>query len=188
MSNSDLSRPKPPPESKGRRASFLPSGFRSRRVALAAALAAACAVGVGGGALALRGRQPVLVSLAPAPISAMQDWSPVAVKGQVAEIFGNTFIIQDSSGRALVETGPKGDGGALVAKSETVTVQGRFERGLIHAAAITHPDGRNDFVGPPDPPPHGRLLSWRGLGDFFPHLYRTPGPRELDSPASRRPS
>jgi hypothetical protein len=93
----------------------------------------------------------------------MPEWSPVAVKGQVAEIFGNKFVVQDESGRALVETGREGEGASLVAKSETVTVQGRFERGFIHAVAITHGDGRNDLVGPPNPP-HERALSWRGHG------------------------
>jgi hypothetical protein len=51
------------------------------------------------------------------------------------EIFGNEFIIQDDSGRALVDNRPERRTGKLVAKSETVTVQGRFEHGSIHAQA-----------------------------------------------------
>ena len=116
------------------------------------------AFGAGATALAKRHEErPVLVSLAPAPISAMKDWSPVAVKGRVAELFGSTFILSDESGRALVETGPRGEDGKLVAKDETVTVQGRFEHGSVHAEAIRHGDGRTDLVGPPGPPPfrHG---------------------------------
>jgi hypothetical protein len=104
--------------------------------------------------------------LTPAPIMSMHDWSEVAVKGQVAEIFGNKFIVQDDSGRALVETGRRGESGQLVAKSESVTVQGRFEHGFIHAQVISHSDGRNDFVGPPGlpPPPPGGPLALRGPG------------------------
>jgi hypothetical protein len=104
--------------------------------------------------------------LTPAPIMSMHDWSEVAVKGQVAEIFGNKFIVQDDSGRALVETGRRGESGQLVAKSESVTVQGRFEHGFIHAQVISHSDGRNDFVGPPGlpPPPPGGRLALRGPG------------------------
>ena len=75
----------------------------------------------------------------------------------MAEIFGNKFVIQDDGGRALVETGRQGEGGGLVAKAETVTVQGRFEHGFIHAVAIQHADGHNDVVGPPGPPPPRRL-------------------------------
>ena len=130
--------------------------FRSskRRTALAAALVGASfAVGGGVTAMALQARRPALIMLTPAPIASMHDGSEVAVKGQVAEVFGNKFVVQDDSGGALVETGRKGESGALVAKTETVTVQGRFEHGFIHAQAISHADGRNDFVGPPRPPP-----------------------------------
>ena len=123
-----------------------------RRWALGGALVAACALGAGAGALAQRGHGPMMVALAPAPIVGMKDWSQVAVKGQVAEVFGNKFILADDSGRALIETGPKGDGGALVAKDETVTVQGRFEHGFVHALALQFGDGRTVLLGPPGPP------------------------------------
>jgi hypothetical protein len=46
------------------------------------------------------------------------------VKGQITEVLGNKFIVQDPSGQALVETGRASEGGGLVAKGETVTVQG----------------------------------------------------------------
>jgi uncharacterized protein YdeI (BOF family) len=135
------------------RTQFGPARPGRRGVALAAALVGAFAIGGGVTAAALQARRPALVMLTPAPIASMPDWSEVAVKGQVAEVFGNKFIVQDDSGRALVDTGRSGETGKLVAKSEMVTVQGRFEHGLIHAQAISHPDGRNDFVGPPGPPP-----------------------------------
>jgi hypothetical protein len=152
----------PPPEPHTRLGPFR-SG--RRRVALAATLLGAFALGGGVTAAALQARRPALVMLTPAPITSMHDWSDVAVKGQIVEIFGNKFIVQDDSGRALVETGRSGESGKLVAKSETVTVQGRFEHGFIHAQAISHTDGRNDFVGPPGPPPPpGGPLAPRGPG------------------------
>ena len=122
-----------------------------RSLALVAALIGAAAIGAGATALAQRGRV-TLVALAPAPISVMRDDSAVAIKGQVADIFGNKFVVQDQGGRALVDTGRAGEGGGLVAPSETVIVQGRFERGSIHAVAVQHADGRTDMVGPPGPP------------------------------------
>jgi uncharacterized protein YdeI (BOF family) len=140
----------PPPEPQPRLKSFS-SGKRSP--ALFAALLVAFGIGGAVTAAALQARRPTLVMLTPAPITSMHDWSEVAVKGQVAEVFGNKFIVQDDSGRALVDAGRSGESGNLVAQSETVTVQGRFEHGSIHAQAISHPDGRNDFVGPPGPPP-----------------------------------
>lgn len=123
---------------------------------MAGALLGAFAVGAGATAVAQRSNRVTLVALAPAPISAMNNRSPVAVKGQVAEVFGNKFVIEDEGGRALVETGPQGEGTALVAKAETVTVQGRFDHGFIHAVAIQHADGHNDLVGPPGVPPPPR--------------------------------
>lgn len=128
-----------------------------RALALAAALVGAGAIGAGATALAQRGHV-TLVALTPAPITAMTDGSAVAIKGTVAEIFGNKFVVQDQGGRALVETGRSGEGGKLVAPSETVIVQGRFERGFIHALAVQHADGRTDMVGPPGPrPPPGPM-------------------------------
>ena len=131
---------------------------RPERIAVAAAVLGAFAVGAGATALAQRAHPPItFLALTPGPVSAMKDWAPVAVKGKVAEIFGNKFIVEDDSGRALVETGPQGDNGTLVAKSETVTVQGRFEHGFIHAIAIEHGDGHTDAVAPPGPPHPGPL-------------------------------
>ena len=126
-----------------------------RRMAFAAALVLGCGLGAGATALAQRGHKTVLVALDPAPVSQMKDGNEVAVKGQVAEIFGNKFILADESGRALIETGRAGESGTLVAKSDTVTVQGRFEHGFLHAAAIRFGDGRSvALTPPPGPPPH----------------------------------
>jgi hypothetical protein len=142
---------------------LLPSRRTYRPLATIAAVPIiALAMGAGLVAVAELHRPAIVLTLTPAPIAAMRDWSPVAVKGQVAEIFGNKFVIQDESGRALVETGPEGEGGKLVATTETVTVQGRFEHGFIHAAAISHADGHNDVLGPPGPPHPPGLLSWGG--------------------------
>ena len=75
--------------------------FREKRSpALFATLLVAFAIGGGVTAAALQARRHSLVMLTAAPITSMRGWSEVAVKGQVAEIFGNKFIVQDDSGRA----------------------------------------------------------------------------------------
>jgi len=117
------------------------------------------AVGAAGGAGANRyiqkSRPQSVLLLQPAPIAQMIP-GPVAVKGKVAEVFGNKFIIQDDSGRTLADTGPRGEGGKLVAKGETITVQGHFENGFIHANVMTRADGTNEALGPPKHrPEHG---------------------------------
>jgi uncharacterized protein YdeI (BOF family) len=95
--------------------------------------------------------QPVML-LTPVAIDRMQADNVVAVKGTVAEIFGNKFILQDDTGRALVELGPQGEDGAVVTRGEAVTVQGLFGGGFIHAQLVSHADGRNQAFGPPGPP------------------------------------
>lgn len=108
--------------------------------------------------------QPVML-LTPVAIDKMQADYVVAVKGSVAEIFGNKFILQDDTGRALVELGPQGEDGAAVVKGEQVLVQGRFERGFIVAQLVSHADGRNQAFGPPPPPrPPRDATAARGPG------------------------
>jgi len=151
--------PVPTPEPRGWRARL-----GSRPLALTIALPVlAFAMGAGVMAVALAHRPvAIALTLTPTPAGALHEGSAIALKGQVAEIFGNKFILQDDSGRALVDTGPEGEGGMLVAPSDPIIVQGRFEDGFVRAAAISHSDGRNDILGPPGPPPHHRLLSWGG--------------------------
>jgi len=83
----------------------------------------------------------------------------VTVKGKVVEIYGNKFIVQDESGRALVESGPAGDGGKLVGLNEELNLQGRFDNGFLHGSYIVHQDGKTEMLRPAGPPtphkPHG---------------------------------
>ncbi len=117
-----------------------------------AVLVVGAAAGAGGTKLAQRWQPQSVMLLEPAPITQLKDDQPAAAKGNVAEIFGNKFILQDSSGRVLVDLGPRGDRGAVVSKDEAVTVQGRFDRGVIRAQVLVHADGRSEAFGPPRPP------------------------------------
>lgn len=114
-------------------------------------LIAGAALGAGGTRLALnRTPQPVML-LQPAAIGDLREAMPTAVKGEVTDIFGNKFVIQDATGRALVDTGPRGEDRKIVARGETVTVQGRFDNGIVHAQLVAHADGHNEAFGPPGP-------------------------------------
>jgi hypothetical protein len=155
----------------------------SRRLMSTAIVIAVLAAGAAGGAgvychIQKSHPQSVLL-LQPAPIAQLKDSGPLAVKGQVAEIFGNKFIIQDDSGRTLVDTGPRGEGGTPMVKGETVTVQGHFDNGFIHANVMTRADGTSQGFGP-SKHPHPE----HGPGDRpGPRADRGPGPdREAPPP------
>jgi hypothetical protein len=127
-----------------------------------AILVAGAALGAGGTRLAQNWEPQRVMLLQPAPIGDLREDTPVAIKGEVADVFGNKFVIQDGSGRALVDTGPRGEERRIVTKGETVTVQGRFDGGIIRAQIVSHADGRNEAFGPgpkdgprDGPPPKG---------------------------------
>lgn len=139
----------PPPRRLNRRNSLLGG------IALAV-LAVGAAAGAGGVKLAQNWQAPSVMLLQPTGIDQMQPGQPVAVKGSVAEIFGNKFILDDGRGRALVDLGPRGDDVNAVTRGEAVTVQGVFDRGVVRAQIVAHADGRNEAFGPPGPPPPPR--------------------------------
>jgi hypothetical protein len=147
----------------------------SPRLMTTGAIIAVLALGAAGGAGANRyiqkHRPQAVLLLQPAPIAQLKNRSPVAVKGQVAEVFGNKFIVQDDSGRTLVDTGPRGEGGKPVAKGETITVQGLFDKGSIHAIVMTRADGTSEAFGPAGHPHRGHGPRDRP----GPHADRGPG-------------
>lgn len=144
-----------------------PRGGRNRRGLVVGAIAAPLALGAAGLSLAQSGQTVAPTPVAPTAISALAPSGAIAARGEVAEIFGNKFVLQDGTGRALVETGRAGEAAPLVAKGETVTVQGRFEKGFLHARVITRADGKPVELGRPGGPP-GPGLDWArdkvGLG------------------------
>ncbi len=133
--------------------------FRGRSAILAGALGL-LVVGGGAGALAVEANRPS-VTMAPATPVAIRtltndDDSIVTIRGRVAEIYGDKFVIADASGRALIETGREGEDGTLVGVGQPVTVQGRFDRGTLHAAFLVGADGKVKALGPLGRPPHDR--------------------------------
>ena len=118
-----------------------PSKPRNRRRAgLAAALVALPLVaGITGFSLARTA--PQTIAATPVAIAQLVPDTAASLKGRVAEIFGNKFVAQDETGRALVDLGRAGEGLNLVAVGDTVTVQGRFERGVLKANALIRADG-----------------------------------------------
>jgi hypothetical protein len=131
---------------------------RPRNAVLGAGALALLALGFAGGAAAWSATRHEAASfdtaLVSTPIGQLAEASSVGITGQVEQIYGNKFVVSDGTSRALVETGRAGEGGGLVTAGETVTVQGRFDDGFLHAAALRHADQRIDELDPP-PPRHG---------------------------------
>jgi len=132
--------------------------------------------GAAAGALAIEATRPA-VTMAPATPVAIRTLSDgiVTVRGRAVELFGNKLVIEDATGRALVDLGREGEDGGLVTIGQRVTAQGRFEHGFVRAAFLVGPDnkvralgplagppkhdpgerGPGDRCGPPPPPPGG---------------------------------
>lgn len=135
-----------PPHRKHRRKT---AAFTVAAIAMLAVGAAA-----GAGAVKLTRPTPEMAPMTPVAISTVKDGNLVTLKGKVAEIFGNKFIVQDDSGRALIDTGPEGDDGKVVTVDEAVSVQGRFDRGVLRASYVVRQDGSIEALGPAGGPPH----------------------------------
>lgn len=123
------------------------------RMALGAAVL--LALGAAGGAGAVQLTRPT-VEMAPTvatPVARLAQTSGiVTVKGRVAETYGDRFVLQDGSGRALVDVGPAASG---VASGAALTVQGRYLDGQLHASYLVDGQGNVQAVGAPPPPPGG---------------------------------
>ena len=85
-------------------------GFNFRRNRLALAAAGLLAVGGAAGAVTVAATRPS-VTMAPATpvaIRSLQSDGIVTIRGTVAEIYGNKFVMADPTGRALVDLGREG--------------------------------------------------------------------------------
>lgn len=141
--------------------------------------------GITGAAVMAQTRPAVsMVAATPVAIHALPSVGIVTIRGHVAEIYGNSFVMEDGTGRALVDTGPRGDKRHLVTASEAVTVQGRFDRGIMHAAFLVGSDGSILPLGPLAGPPH----DWHDKPDQRPYAPPPPAPAMSGTPAAPLPA
>ncbi|MFN3676303.1 MAG: hypothetical protein ACK4TC_10005 [Sphingomonas pseudosanguinis] len=121
---------------------------------LAAAATVLIALGAGGGAAAVSMTRPTvtMAPTTPTPIAKLASTGGiVTAKGRVAEVFGDRFVVQDATGRAMVASNRD----AMPAVGSNVMVQGRYDDGVMHAQYLVNPQGTVTPVGPPPPPPGG---------------------------------
>jgi len=136
---------------------------RTGRIALAAAVLAVGGA-AGAGAVELTRPSVEMAPVRPVAIASLgQNSGLVTLKGRVAEVYGNKFVMDDGTGHALVDTGPRGEDGSLFRQGAVETVQGRYERGFVHATFLIDQAGTVTALappppghrGPPPPPPPG---------------------------------
>jgi hypothetical protein len=109
----------------------------------------------GAGAIALARPSVEMAPMHPVPIArASQTTGPITLRGRVVEVYGDKFVLQDASGRMLVDTGPRAERPVLTAGA-LATVQGRFDDGFIHASFLVDPEGNVTELGPQGHPRHG---------------------------------
>jgi hypothetical protein len=113
------------------------SRSRGRRLLFAAALA--------GGAIAGS------ATLAQVAINQIGS-DGITIKGKVAELFGDKFILEDGSGRILIQTSPAGPRAIEVKAGETVSVIGIPRDRTFDARQILRENGEVVFAAPPLPP------------------------------------
>lgn len=118
------------------------------RIKLAAGVAVLLALGGAAGAGAVAYTRPP-VEMAPAVPTAIakvpQKSGITTVKGRVAEVYGDRFILQDGTGRVMVDAGH--DNLGQVRAGSAVMVQGRYDRGQLRASYLVDPQGDVTQVG-----------------------------------------
>lgn len=131
----------------------LPQLGHRQRLGLGGAMLLTLGAAAGAGAVSLtRPHVDMAPTIATPTAKLAQASGIVTVRGRVAAIYGDRFLVQDASGRALVDAG-RGASTDLRTGS-SVLVQGRFDNGQLHAHYLVDASGVVQQVGPP-PPPHG---------------------------------
>jgi hypothetical protein len=88
------------------------------------------------------------------PIGDLSPRGGVTIRGEITDVFGNKFVVQDGSGRTLVESGPAWRQRLPLEAGETVTVTGRPGASGFDAFTIVRENGeRIEIRGADAPPP-----------------------------------
>ncbi|WP_394653850.1 hypothetical protein [uncultured Sphingomonas sp.] len=142
---------------------FIPHFGTRQRLALGGA--ALLAIGATGGAAAMSMTRPT-VEMAPTVPTAVAKLPAtsglVTVRGRVAGVYGDRVMVQDQTGRALVDVGR--DAAAGLRTGAPLLVQGRFDDGQLRAHYLVDSAGAVQQVGPPPPPPGARPRPPHGSG------------------------
>lgn len=83
----------------------------------------------------------------------LQRNTGIAISGEIRDVVGNEFILDDGTGRVIVDAGPRWYHQLNFKSGDRVTVIGEYDDGEFDAFSITYADGRVIQVRPADGPP-----------------------------------
>ncbi|WP_341209561.1 hypothetical protein [uncultured Sphingomonas sp.] len=130
--------------------SMIPHLSRGQRVALGGAALLAMGAAGGAGAVQLTRPSVEMAPTVPTAIAKLPATSGiVTVRGRVAGVYGTRFLVEDASGRTLVDAGR---GAGTLTKGAPVLVQGRFDDGQLRARFLADQGGVREVGAPPPPP------------------------------------
>lgn len=132
--------------------------------------------------IAITGMSIAAIAYAQTPIDKLNLAEGVSISGVVTEVFGNRFVVEDPSGKILVETGPE-EQRIAVTKGEKLTVIGRPNRGSFEAFTIVRANGEKIAVRQP-PEWRADFPPKKGPG-FFKGPKGKQGPAEVSSADSK---
>jgi len=129
------------------------------RLKLGAAAIVLLAIGGGAGSFASHAFRPP-ITMAPVHATAIKALTEstgiVMVKGRVAERYGSQFILEDGTGKTLIDAGRAGEDASFAPKGSVVSVQGRFDGGALRPSFLVDPLGKVIALGHGGPRSHGR--------------------------------
>ena len=127
---------------------------RPQQFGLAAAAILALGAAGGAGAVSLTRPSVEMAPASPTPIGRLSASSGiVTVKGRVAEVFGDRIVLQDATGRTMIDAGPEAQ--AALTRGAALTVQGRYDDGQFRASYLVDAAGKVIAMGPAGRGPHG---------------------------------
>ncbi len=86
-------------------------------------------------------------------IGTLQTSGAITIVGTVTDVFGNKFVLEDSSGRILVDNGPDWFHRIEVKRGDKLTVIGRPDGGSFDSFTIVRADGTRQEIRPDRGPP-----------------------------------
>lgn len=90
--------------------------------------------------------------LADTPIGDLKQYPGVRISGTITHVFGNAFVLEDSTGTVLVDTGPEWFKRHSFTVGDSVSVVGEMDDGDFDAHSIERGDGGRIVIRPNDGP------------------------------------